>query len=204
MPEPTLVRSPCIGICRMDEATGWCDGCLRTAGEIAEWRSLSVTAQLDLWHRLPERHALAGAPVRLLPWAEASAAVHMATRLRAGGRLSCQAGPSRVTLQVEPGAAMSLGEAATLMCRTAAGAALLRFDPALRLFAIDMPGEPAAIALAMHHVRLRGLPGGGGVEFAAGRAVLPVGWIEGEAGAPMEEAAAPPPGFIELVRFQPG
>jgi uncharacterized protein len=32
--------SPCISICRMDEATGWCEGCLRTIDEIAVWSLL--------------------------------------------------------------------------------------------------------------------------------------------------------------------
>jgi hypothetical protein len=34
------VASPCISICRMDEATGWCEGCLRTLDEIALWTVL--------------------------------------------------------------------------------------------------------------------------------------------------------------------
>ena len=32
--------SPCISICRMDEETGWCAGCLRTLDEIACWSLL--------------------------------------------------------------------------------------------------------------------------------------------------------------------
>ncbi|MDH5338586.1 MAG: DUF1289 domain-containing protein, partial [Rubrivivax sp.] len=34
------VPSPCINVCQMDEATGWCRGCLRTIDEIALWGSL--------------------------------------------------------------------------------------------------------------------------------------------------------------------
>jgi predicted Fe-S protein YdhL (DUF1289 family) len=33
----TPVPSPCISVCRMDETTGWCEGCLRTLDEIALW-----------------------------------------------------------------------------------------------------------------------------------------------------------------------
>jgi predicted Fe-S protein YdhL (DUF1289 family) len=36
----TSVASPCISICRMDESTGWCEGCLRTLDEIALWSVL--------------------------------------------------------------------------------------------------------------------------------------------------------------------
>jgi predicted Fe-S protein YdhL (DUF1289 family) len=32
--------SPCVSICRMDDATGWCEGCLRTLDEIATWSLL--------------------------------------------------------------------------------------------------------------------------------------------------------------------
>ncbi|GAB4168532.1 MAG: hypothetical protein OHK0026_07530 [Rhodocyclaceae bacterium] len=35
------LASPCIDICRMDEASGLCEGCLRTLEEIAEWSSAS-------------------------------------------------------------------------------------------------------------------------------------------------------------------
>jgi predicted Fe-S protein YdhL (DUF1289 family) len=35
--QPVVVASPCIKVCRMDEATGWCVGCLRTLDEIAFW-----------------------------------------------------------------------------------------------------------------------------------------------------------------------
>ncbi len=33
--------SPCIDVCKMDAATGWCEGCLRTLDEIACWSVLS-------------------------------------------------------------------------------------------------------------------------------------------------------------------
>ena len=47
--------SPCIGICRIDQATGWCKGCLRTLGEIADWPMLSVREKETLLWRLRER-----------------------------------------------------------------------------------------------------------------------------------------------------
>lgn len=34
------VSSPCIGICVLDPATGWCKGCFRTIDEIADWTRL--------------------------------------------------------------------------------------------------------------------------------------------------------------------
>ena len=37
--------SPCINVCRMDEATGWCAGCLRSIDEIAAWGTLPEAAK---------------------------------------------------------------------------------------------------------------------------------------------------------------
>ena len=39
-PTTAAVASPCNNICRMHEATGWCEGCLRTLDEIAGWSGL--------------------------------------------------------------------------------------------------------------------------------------------------------------------
>lgn len=53
------VPSPCINVCRMDEATGFCEGCLRTLDEIACWsgytreEKLAVRAKLDVRRRAP-------------------------------------------------------------------------------------------------------------------------------------------------------
>ena len=32
-----MIASPCINVCRMDEATGLCEGCYRKLEEIAAW-----------------------------------------------------------------------------------------------------------------------------------------------------------------------
>ncbi|MGE0314593.1 MAG: DUF1289 domain-containing protein [Lautropia sp.] len=34
---PTQLPSPCISVCRIDPASGWCEGCQRTIEEIAGW-----------------------------------------------------------------------------------------------------------------------------------------------------------------------
>ena len=49
------VPSPCISVCRMDAATGLCEGCLRTLDEIAEWGMASDDAKRALWQTLVER-----------------------------------------------------------------------------------------------------------------------------------------------------
>lgn len=50
-------KSPCIGVCRMDERSGWCVGCLRTLDEIAAWATLSPQDKQAVWTRLELRRA---------------------------------------------------------------------------------------------------------------------------------------------------
>lgn len=47
--------SPCISVCRMDPATGWCEGCLRTLDEIAGWGLASEAQKRAVWQQLAER-----------------------------------------------------------------------------------------------------------------------------------------------------
>jgi uncharacterized protein len=47
--------SPCINVCRMDERTGWCEGCLRTLDEIATWSILDADEREAVWRSLDDR-----------------------------------------------------------------------------------------------------------------------------------------------------
>jgi uncharacterized protein len=51
------VASPCINVCRMNEATGLCEGCLRTIDEIAAWQTLDDSARRAVWDAIETRHA---------------------------------------------------------------------------------------------------------------------------------------------------
>ena len=52
------VPSPCISVCRMNEATGLCEGCWRTVGEIGAWSSVDDAAKRAIWSRIEQRLAL--------------------------------------------------------------------------------------------------------------------------------------------------
>jgi predicted Fe-S protein YdhL (DUF1289 family) len=52
------VPSPCVDVCRMDEATGWCAGCLRTLDEIGAWSRLADADKRAVWHALAERRVV--------------------------------------------------------------------------------------------------------------------------------------------------
>ena len=47
--------SPCIGICQMDDDSGYCIGCGRTIEEIAGWGSASAEQQQETLAQLPTR-----------------------------------------------------------------------------------------------------------------------------------------------------
>lgn len=49
------VPSPCSSVCRMDAATGLCEGCLRTLDEIAAWSTLDAPAKRAVWERIAQR-----------------------------------------------------------------------------------------------------------------------------------------------------
>jgi predicted Fe-S protein YdhL (DUF1289 family) len=51
------VASPCISVCRIDEASGLCVGCLRTLDEIAAWATLDDDARRAVWRAIGERRA---------------------------------------------------------------------------------------------------------------------------------------------------
>ena len=56
-PAPAGVASPCINVCRMDAASGLCEGCLRTIDEIAAWGTMDDGDKRVMWQRLEQRRA---------------------------------------------------------------------------------------------------------------------------------------------------
>ncbi|HRA78394.1 MAG TPA: DUF1289 domain-containing protein [Burkholderiaceae bacterium] len=52
------IPSPCVSICRIDPASGLCEGCLRTLDEIAAWGSLGDDARRAIWSAIGQRRAL--------------------------------------------------------------------------------------------------------------------------------------------------
>lgn len=47
--------SPCTGVCRIDESSGFCIGCLRTLDEIGRWGILDPRARYAVLEQLPTR-----------------------------------------------------------------------------------------------------------------------------------------------------
>jgi predicted Fe-S protein YdhL (DUF1289 family) len=58
-PAGAPVPSPCIGVCRMDEACGLCAGCWRTLDEIAAWGGSDDATRRRIWQAVEARQAAA-------------------------------------------------------------------------------------------------------------------------------------------------
>ena len=50
-------QSPCIGVCSMDDLTGFCQGCYRTIEEIQQWWDLDSDQKKEVVHKATEREA---------------------------------------------------------------------------------------------------------------------------------------------------
>ena len=50
--------SPCIAVCRLDEATGFCEGCYRTIDEIRDWIIMLPDERQAVLQRLAERRGM--------------------------------------------------------------------------------------------------------------------------------------------------
>lgn len=60
---PGPVPSPCINVCRIDERSGLCEGCLRTLDEIAQWGQAAEAHKRAILAQLVERRKNAAAPL---------------------------------------------------------------------------------------------------------------------------------------------
>ncbi|HMV19674.1 MAG: DUF1289 domain-containing protein [Betaproteobacteria bacterium] len=50
-----MVPSPCIDVCRLDRATGLCQGCLRNVDEIAAWGQADDAARIIILAAVAKR-----------------------------------------------------------------------------------------------------------------------------------------------------
>ena len=51
------VPSPCMSVCRMNAASGLCEGCFRTLDEIAAWSGMDESGKRAVWRLIGQRIA---------------------------------------------------------------------------------------------------------------------------------------------------
>jgi uncharacterized protein len=56
------VPSPCLSVCRMDGASGLCEGCFRTLEEIAAWSRMADADKRAVWRLIEERACIGKEP----------------------------------------------------------------------------------------------------------------------------------------------
>ena len=56
---PDAVASPCVRVCAIDAASGYCRGCFRTLGEISYWTTYTVAEQQALLAEIERRRLAA-------------------------------------------------------------------------------------------------------------------------------------------------
>ncbi|WP_027133793.1 DUF1289 domain-containing protein [Geminicoccus roseus] len=153
----TWLTSPCVGICQMDRATGWCGGCGRSEKELAGWRDMAAFAQRAVWMDLPRRKAILGLGYRLLPWtgpllldrlAEWSAVPGAAWQIGVQGAMAeFAANDDQASVAIQEGG---------LVLGTAGGRAAIRLATGLRAFElVGEKGRAVRVVLALHRARLR-------------------------------------------------
>lgn len=154
----SLPPSPCVGVCRLDEAAGLCTGCGRTGSEIAAWRDLDQARQGEIWKELPARMAGLGLDFRLLPLAGAD----LAERLLATARnprtvfaIGVQ-GAIAEFMRFPRDRALVGGDGSSLVIHSGLGALRLELQPWIKVFGFGPEGGPPdEVVLAIHRSRLK-------------------------------------------------
>ncbi|MDZ4789877.1 MAG: DUF1289 domain-containing protein [Hyphomicrobiales bacterium] len=159
--------TPCVGICKMDEASGLCLGCARTVDEIGEWRDASPDVQRSIWASLAQRRSRLNMQSYRLPWRadEIGAFIEASIEKRAGAWAMGVYGATAEFMIGADEVAEIDRDANAVVARTPRAAIRLLKHPKTIAFAIgQIPGEPAprAIGLALPRGRVD-LPGEAGL-----------------------------------------
>ncbi|MEM7075781.1 MAG: DUF1289 domain-containing protein [Pseudomonadota bacterium] len=156
----TALASPCTGICKLDDTTGWCLGCARSGVEIADWRTQSESWRDQLWSELPERLAKLGVACRRLPWSTQEI-VAFVTETLARDRGTWVMGVVGAVAEFSPSAGRPRSSKVTdaaITAHTSGGALRMMIDDSVRAVTFDpasTPTEAIRIVLAVKRERGR-------------------------------------------------
>ncbi|WP_395016995.1 DUF1289 domain-containing protein [Dongia sp.] len=156
------IGSPCTGICKVDDVSGYCLGCARSSAEISEWSKAGDDRKRAIWAALPPRIDQLGIAVTRLPWLPDEVAGLIAdTLLRRSGTwvAGCHGASAEFTFGAGEPAEVSVEP--ELRAVTARGA--LRFTPRPDLRALqwrdpDAAGGVRAIFIVIPRPRILSAP----------------------------------------------
>ena len=153
----TLLPSPCVGVCRLDEATGWCVGCGRAGEELFGWGELAAERQRAVWAELPARMAQLRRPVRVAPWGVTTLLPKLRRLTAEPGTVWSLGGPgASAEFMASPDAAVTVEEAgAGLLARHPQGALAFTPKAGVRGFVRESAEAGRELILARYRVGRR-------------------------------------------------
>lgn len=159
MPALDIV-SPCTGVCKLDEDTGWCLGCARSGDEIADWRTTSARGRSAVWDAIPSRLSQLGVSCQRLPWTTDDIRYFaLETLERAAGTWVMGVSGAVAEFAAATGEAVDVETTADVVsARTKGGALRMRLDDSVRALTFDGPATPLSerrIVLAVKRERGR-------------------------------------------------
>ncbi len=160
------ITSPCTGICKLDDTTGWCLGCGRSGDEIAEWRGLPKNNRDAVWEQIPNRLEQLGVTCRRLPWTTEDIRTFVAESCEPAGGTWVMGVVGAVAEFVVP--SVTKVEVALqgddVIAHTKNGAMRMTIDDNVRAVTFDPPGLMAGPRVVLAVKRERGrLPTADGV-----------------------------------------
>ena len=152
-----MIASPCIGVCRIDDTTGFCVGCARTRDELARWGDADDSWRRSVWAALPRRLQDLGVSVRRPGWTEGDIRAFASDSLAGGAGtwvLGCYGGVAEFVPSAMGGVAASGG--GILTAQGHGGALRLTIDDRTIALQVHTPGSDdiRATVLAIHRSRL--------------------------------------------------
>jgi predicted Fe-S protein YdhL (DUF1289 family) len=169
-----LLPSPCIGVCRLDERTGWCVGCGRSGEELFGWGELPVERQRQIWAQLPARMAALRRPVRVAPWSVTALMPKLRTLTAEPGTVWSFGGPgASAEFMASPETSITVEQAgAGLLARHPQGAIAFTPKAGVRGFVRDSEETGRELILARYRVGRQRPPASVVVELGADEATL--------------------------------
>ncbi|NBB72023.1 MAG: DUF1289 domain-containing protein [Alphaproteobacteria bacterium] len=173
-PAAGLLPSPCIGVCRLDEATGWCVGCGRAGEELFGWGELPPARQRAVWAELPARMAQLRRPLRVAPWGVTALMPKLRALTAEPGTVWSMGGPgASAEFMASPQAAVTVADAgAGLLARHPDGALAFTPKAGVRGFVRDDEATGRELILARYRAGRRRPPASVVTELGADEATL--------------------------------
>lgn len=157
-----MISSPCIGLCRIDDASDLCLGCARTRSEIALWREASPEGRKQVWAELSARREKLGLTLHRLDWDAEAIAAFIGATLRPGRVWTSGVDGALAEFSVGDGEAIDVQAGdGFLRAVTPRGGLAFQLGEQVRAFCFGPTPADGAVVLAVHRSKAPSLGGPG-------------------------------------------